>query len=172
MVKKSQIFVKRPHYIYLEGHIFHCFSTTSSIKEFVVTVQIFVYKFLFTIMFLGKRKKKLTKPFTFWKWKHISKKNQLLHNLTCANLSQNQKCHVTICIRDISERLKNIKEIASCLQFILLLTLQKTRTTRIICDRSSPALFILNSLGKTQNYNRSLTKTKTINITDKKTRKK
>ena len=53
MVKKSQIFVKRPHYIYLEGHIFHCFSTTSSIKEFVVTVQIFVYDCV-----LGKKKNK------------------------------------------------------------------------------------------------------------------
>ena len=37
---------------------------TSSVKLFVVTLQIFVYKFLFTIVFFGKRKKTLTKPFT------------------------------------------------------------------------------------------------------------
>ena len=43
-----------------------------------MTVQIFVYKFLFTIVFFGKRKKTLTKPLTFWKWKHISKKNHIL----------------------------------------------------------------------------------------------
>ena len=48
-------------------YIFHCFLTTSSVKLLVVTVQIFVYKVLFTIVFFGKRKKTLTKPFTFWK---------------------------------------------------------------------------------------------------------
>ena len=33
------------------------FNTTSSVKQFVVTVQIFVYKCLFTIVLFGKRKK-------------------------------------------------------------------------------------------------------------------
>ena len=37
--------------------IFFCFFTTSSVKLFVVTVQIFVYKFLYTIEIFGKRKK-------------------------------------------------------------------------------------------------------------------
>ena len=50
----------------------------SSVKLLVVTVHIFVYKYLFTIVFFGKRKKLLTKPFTFSKWKNISKKNQIL----------------------------------------------------------------------------------------------
>ena len=59
-------------------YIFRCYFTTSSVKQFVVTVQIFVYRFLFTIVFFGKRKKPLTKSFTFWKWKHISKKNHIL----------------------------------------------------------------------------------------------
>ena len=36
------------------------FFTTSSVKLFVVTVQIFVYKSLFAIVFFGKRKKKKT----------------------------------------------------------------------------------------------------------------
>ena len=36
-----------------------------------------LYRFLFTIVFFGK-KKNLTKPFTFWKWKHISKKKHIL----------------------------------------------------------------------------------------------
>ena len=38
-------------------YIFPYFNTTSSVKLFVVTVQIFVYKFLFTIVFFGKRQK-------------------------------------------------------------------------------------------------------------------
>ena len=46
-------------------YIFRCYFKTSSVKLFVVTVQIFVYKFLFTIVFFGKRKKTLTKPFSF-----------------------------------------------------------------------------------------------------------
>ena len=46
-------------------YIFRCFFTTSSVKLFVVTVQIFVYKFLFTIVFFGKNKKTRTKTFTF-----------------------------------------------------------------------------------------------------------
>ena len=36
-------------------YIFHYFNTTSSVKLFAVTAKIFVYKFLFTIVFLGKR---------------------------------------------------------------------------------------------------------------------
>ena len=31
-----------------------------------------MWRFLFTIVFFRKRKKILTKSFTFWKWKHIS----------------------------------------------------------------------------------------------------
>ena len=38
--------------------IFRCLFTTSSIKLVVVNVQIFVYKFLFTIVFFGIKKKK------------------------------------------------------------------------------------------------------------------
>ena len=37
--------------------IFRCFFTTSSVKLFVVTVQIFVYNLLFTIVFFGKKEK-------------------------------------------------------------------------------------------------------------------
>ena len=43
---------------------FVVFNTTSSVNFFEVTVQIFVYKLLFTIVFFGKMKKKLTKPLT------------------------------------------------------------------------------------------------------------
>ena len=46
-------------------YIFRCFLTTSSVIPFLVTVQIFVYKVLFTIVFFGKRKKTLMKPFPF-----------------------------------------------------------------------------------------------------------
>jgi hypothetical protein len=46
-------------------YIFRCLFTTSSVKLFVVTVQIFVYNFLFKIVFFGKKKKTLMKPFTF-----------------------------------------------------------------------------------------------------------
>ena len=71
------------------------FNTTSSVKLFVVIVQIFVYKCLFTIVFFGKRKKTVTKPFTFWKWKHISKwitfwKWKLLTNV-CLQLCFSEK---------------------------------------------------------------------------------
>ena len=73
-------------------YIFHCFNTTSSVKLFVVTVQIFVYNLSFTIVFFGKRKKNsrnlshfqkyshfenesaFRKRTTFWKWKHASEK--------------------------------------------------------------------------------------------------
>ena len=48
--------------------IFRCFFTTSSVKLFVVTVQIFVYNFLFTIVFFGKRKNNTCETF------HISNK--------------------------------------------------------------------------------------------------
>ena len=37
------------------SYIFSCFFTTSSVKQFVVTVQIFDYKFLFTIVFFGTK---------------------------------------------------------------------------------------------------------------------
>ena len=58
-------------------YIWFVFKITLSVKLFLVTVQIFVYKTLLT-MFFGKRKEKLTKPFTFWLWKHLSKKNHIL----------------------------------------------------------------------------------------------
>ena len=59
-------------------YIFHCFNTTSSVKLFVVTVQIFVYKFLFTIVFFGKRKKKTHETFHILKMKtHFEKGNTL-----------------------------------------------------------------------------------------------
>ena len=52
-------------------HIFHCFFTTSSVKLFVVN-------FCLQLCFSQKRKTTLTKPFTFWKWKHISENNHTL----------------------------------------------------------------------------------------------
>ena len=58
-------------------YIFPYFNTTSSVKLFVVTVQIFVYKFLFTIVFFGKRKKP-HETFHIFKMKtHFEKKNIL-----------------------------------------------------------------------------------------------
>ena len=64
---------------------FLTFNTISSVKLFVVTVQIFVYKLLFTIVFFGKKNKNswktshnFSKVTTFWKWKHLSKKNHVL----------------------------------------------------------------------------------------------
>ena len=59
-------------------YIFHCFLTTSSVNLFLVTVKILFDNFLFTIVFFGIWKKTLTKPFTFWKWKHISRWNHVL----------------------------------------------------------------------------------------------
>ena len=59
-------------------YIFPYFLTTSSVMLFVVTVQIIEYKFLFIIVFLEKVKTTLIKPFTFWKWKKISKNNHIL----------------------------------------------------------------------------------------------
>jgi len=57
-------------------YIFRCFITTLSVKLFVVTLQIFVYNSENS----EKGKTTLTKPFTFWKWKHIAKKNHILEN--------------------------------------------------------------------------------------------
>ena len=42
-------------------YIFRCFITTLSVKLFVVTLQIFVYEFLLTIVFFEKRNKKTHK---------------------------------------------------------------------------------------------------------------
>ena len=47
-------------------YIFRCFFTTSSVKLFVVNVKIFAYNCVLS----EKGIKTLTKPFTFWKWKH------------------------------------------------------------------------------------------------------
>ena len=55
-------------------YIFHCLFSTSLVKLFVVNVHVFVYN----IVGRKKKKKTLAEPFTFWKWKHISKNN---HNL-------------------------------------------------------------------------------------------
>ena len=67
-------------------YIFHCLFTTSSVKLYVVTEQIFLYKFLFTNVFSEKRKNSTHKTFqkfenkctfgkwsTFRKWTHIKK---------------------------------------------------------------------------------------------------
>ena len=43
-----------------------------------MTVQIFVYKFLFTIVFFGKRKNNTHETFHILKMKAISKKNHIL----------------------------------------------------------------------------------------------
>jgi hypothetical protein len=61
-------------------YIFRCFFTTSPVKLFKVTVQSFVYQFLFTIEFFWKKEKKhsrnlshfvnestFRKRTTFWK---------------------------------------------------------------------------------------------------------
>ena len=50
-------------------YIFRCLFTTSSVKLFVVTVQIFVYKSLFTIVFFGKRKNNTHETFHILKMK-------------------------------------------------------------------------------------------------------
>ena len=66
-------------------YIFVVFNTTSSVKLFEVTVQIFVYKLLFTIVFFGKMKKKPHKTFHILKMKahfekepHFENENMLL----------------------------------------------------------------------------------------------
>ena len=50
-------------------YIFRCLFTTLSVKLFVVTVQIFVYKSLFTIVFFGKRKNSTHETFHILKMK-------------------------------------------------------------------------------------------------------
>ena len=55
-------------------YTFRCFFTTSSVKLFVVTIQIFVYKFLFTIVFVGKRKNNTQETFHILKMKAHFKK--------------------------------------------------------------------------------------------------
>ena len=69
-------------------YIFHCLFLTSSVKLFVVNVQI-----LFTI-FQKKEKQHSQNFFTFWKWKQISKKNHILkvkaHSRT--NLINSWRC--------------------------------------------------------------------------------
>ena len=50
-------------------YIFRCLITTSSVKLFVVTVQIFVYKFLFTIVFFGKKEKQQSRNLSHYKMK-------------------------------------------------------------------------------------------------------
>ena len=68
-------------------YIFRCLFTTLSVKLFVVTVQIFVYKSLFTIVFFGKKNSQ--KPFIFWKWKHLLKKNHILKMKTRIRILNN-----------------------------------------------------------------------------------
>ena len=50
-----------------------------------------MYRFLFTIVFFGKRKKTLTKPFTFWKWKHVFGKNSERLSTHCTLLNRRKK---------------------------------------------------------------------------------
>ena len=59
-------------------YIFRCLVTTSTVKLFLVTVQIFVYKFLFTIVFFRKRKNNTHETLKIWKWKHILETNYIL----------------------------------------------------------------------------------------------
>ena len=61
-------------------YIFRCYFTTSSVKQFVVTVQIFVYRFLFTIVFFGKRKNNTHKIFHILKMKAYFEKEQHFEN--------------------------------------------------------------------------------------------
>ena len=61
-------------------YIFCCLVTTSSVN---LPLEIFVYKCLFTnvclqLRFSEQGKTTLRKPFTIWKWKHISKMNHIL----------------------------------------------------------------------------------------------
>ena len=64
-------------------YIFHCLFITSSVKLFVLTEQIFVYKFLvykflFTIVFFGKKKDNTHETFYTLKIKAHSIKNHIL----------------------------------------------------------------------------------------------
>ena len=52
------------------------FNTISSVKQFVATEQIFVYKFI--VYNFRKKEKNSRKPFTLWKWKHIMKESHIL----------------------------------------------------------------------------------------------
>ena len=75
-------------------YTFRCCFTTSSGKLFVVTVQIFVYKFLFTIVFVGKQYSRNLSHFEnenafgnkssfwnpFWKCRHVFGKVKVPEN--------------------------------------------------------------------------------------------
>ena len=67
-------------------YIFRCFFTTSSVKLFVVNVQIFVYKFLFTIVFFGKKKNNTHETFHILKMKAYLKKEPHFGNEICLQL--------------------------------------------------------------------------------------
>ena len=70
-------------------YIFHCFFTTSSVKLFVVAVQIFVYKFLFSFSEKGKNNHEtfhtLKMKTHFEKEPHFENENS---SLSCQFLSQ------------------------------------------------------------------------------------
>ena len=56
--------------------VYFLFFITSKVKLFVGTVQIFAYKFLFTVVFFGKRKNNAHKTFHILKMKaHFKKKH-------------------------------------------------------------------------------------------------
>ena len=68
------------------------FFTTSLVKLFVVTVQIFVYQFLFTIVFfLEGGKTTLTKPFIFWNESTFLKKAHIGNERSFWNLFWSKK---------------------------------------------------------------------------------
>ena len=68
-------------YIYIS-----LFFTTSSVKLFVVTVQIFVYKYLFTIVFFGKNKNNTHETFHILKMKANFEKETHFGNEICLQL--------------------------------------------------------------------------------------
>ena len=68
------------------------FFTTSLVKLFVVTVQIFVYQILFTIVFfLEGGKTTLTKPFIFWNESTFLKKAHIGNERSFWNLFWSKK---------------------------------------------------------------------------------
>ena len=62
-------------YIYISLFSYHLISKTIISDN---CTDICLQFFFFPIVFFGKRKKTLAKPFTIWKWKHVSKKNHIL----------------------------------------------------------------------------------------------
>ena len=70
------------------------FNTTSSVKQFVVTVQIFVYKCLFTIVFFLEKGKKHSQNLShFWKYSHFENESafQITHWLGLCSHNESLK---------------------------------------------------------------------------------